>query len=148
MISIDQAVSLVALWHDRWCGDLQDSFKQPLEMPGYHITPKGGRAAGRYILKGNYCQYSLPYVVMIGERYEEIVVHEIAHSVTCQLWRKSAWHGEMFKWIMREVAGYSRHECRHHYDVELATRLGVIFTDAWQSDQLHRHPVIYPRKKR
>jgi hypothetical protein len=85
---------------------------------------------------------------MLGDAYEEVVAHEVAHGFCKHLWKQSGWHAEMFKWVMRVVLGYKKHQTRHSYDVASAKEIGDMLTLACKAGKFDDYEEISLRPPR
>lgn len=93
-------------------------------LPSVEFTPRGGRIAGRFMLNKHVCIYSIPYILLLGEKYEDIVAHECCHAFQREVkqWQKFSWHGEFFHFLLQDVCKRRTAKAKHSYNAK-ATRI-------------------------
>ena len=113
----------VEQWHNKWCNHLGAfmfmAHGEVFEKPGVQFSAKGGGASGKFLVRQNDCLYFVPYPLMVGTKYEEIVMHEVCHSASHQIFPGAMWHGDFFKYLTRVVCGYAGHTTRHSYNTSM-----------------------------
>jgi len=115
----------VEQWHNKWCDWLDDfiinAHDATLEFkkPTLEFSSRGGNVAGKYFPTRNVCRYYLPYPLMLGDRYEETVMHEVCHSAAHQIFPAAQWHGDFFHYLTRVVCGYPNHKTCHNHNVRI-----------------------------
>jgi predicted SprT family Zn-dependent metalloprotease len=121
-MNIYETIAEIHNTHRQYYSELNAHIR--FDQPTYTITPCSNRFAGRYFHKLHVCQYSLPYALVEGDRYRAIVAHEMAHAWVSSINRNAASHGEMWKWALRDVLGFTFATVRH--SIPVPTKLGEL----------------------
>lgn len=128
-MNIQRTIQQLDAWHTFYCDRLGayctrcDAYA---DRPTYELYLRGGRRAGRYSPRRHLCQYSLPYALLYGARYEEVVAHECVHAHQCALMPGCKFHGELFLHLMRSVCGFRHAGFRHSMPSRPTVSLGKL----------------------
>lgn len=110
------------LWWDRLTGALKRVTPIVTPKPSLVFFAGPSKWAGRYRSLPHRITYSLPYALL--NSYEETIAHEMCHAFAKRIEPKSAWHGELFRFLMQHGCGFADHACCHDYNVKQAETLG------------------------
>src|SRR5690606_20006206 len=127
--TLTQTIRRLVTWHDAYC-DKCDALirflgdKEP-RQPTIGVSLQGAGWAGRFYRRDNKCVYSLAYAVLVGDEYEDVVAHEVAHSYAYQIDEGCDSHGELFRFVLGRVCKQDMSRC-HYYSVTKAKMIGEL----------------------
>jgi hypothetical protein len=111
-------------WYRRirdWCHDAGVTGLP--DEPGIEFRLEAFNWCGRYSRRFKRCIYPLPYVIMLGESYDDTIAHEMVHHFQWAVMPKSAKHGETFHMLMKYACGFDGKQTYHAYDVKKAKQI-------------------------
>ncbi len=122
--------------HNFWCEHMEKYIDAlPGHAPYHYARPvpefknTAARWAGQYQTKRNRCKYALPYIFMLKNEYDETIAHEVCHAYQKIVYPDSAWHGEMFHYMLRVICGFSGAKSTHtNYQPAVLQALKILYT--------------------
>lgn len=134
---VNKTILNITYQHKSACIQLEKWFKNlPLNRPNFKIITKTRKAAGFYHNKHHLCIYPLSYALIGGNKYIEVIKHEVVHAYQWQLMPDCQPHGETFKFLMTHVMGYRRKVYNHQFSVNKAKMLGQILEICYDKNTL------------
>lgn len=91
-----------------------DCLGKEFNSPKFAIYSKNARVAAWARYGSRICEYNLAYMLTAKELYDRTFAHEVAHFVVGGLDIRAQSHGDLFKWVFKELFG-ERGKTKHHY---------------------------------
>lgn len=116
--------------HEYWCTVVElfirDNFPEvKLTRPSVLISDiaKKVNCAGYYHQQKHKCQYFIAYRLVVKDKYDETIAHEVCHAYQNVLCPGSKWHGEMWNFLLKKVCGFYKSQNGHSHPVKLVKKM-------------------------